>query len=215
MFHWNRRRIRNGSPELRALGREARAYIKEHHVPTVSYCIWPFSPAPAEEPENPQIKYNIKETVSCDHSVRPADKLLQEARRDPDLYDSIEMARSYHEWEKKNSVRKSFSSEVLRRLDESGTPYVDFYKRAWLDKKMFYKIKSDYGYKPSMETAVKCCFGLRLNMEESAGLLQLAGYCFSPSSSRDLALKFCIEHNIHDLREVNYLLSGLGERAME
>ena len=47
----------------------------------------------------------------------------------------------------------------------------DFYVPACIDKRTFHKIRSDYLYRPSKNTALKCCFGLGLNREEAEELL--------------------------------------------
>lgn len=114
----------------------------------------------------------------------------------------------YLAWEKEHSVRKSFSSEVIRLMGLKYSKPSMFYRPAGIDKRTFHKIKTDYGYKPSKETAFRCCIGLRLDAEESENLLQLAGYAFSPSEPNDLILRFCLEKGIWDIPSINGLLSS-------
>ena len=168
---------------------DLRSYIRENYHPNVQYSIAYFVQAPPDR--------------------QPSDG---NAAEDSDRAQSI--AKQYYEWEKKNAVRKSFSSEVLRLLEERRTDPVAFYKRAGLDKKMFYKIKSDYLYRPSKDTAVKCCLGLRLSIREAEALIDTAGYSLTRGDGRDLAIRYCLEKGILNLKDVNYLLSEIGERLL-
>ena len=67
-------------------------------------------------------------------------------------------------------------------------------------------MKTDYCYKPSKKTAIRCCIGLKLNGEEAEALLKLAGYAFSPNDPDDLVVKFCLENGIWDIPGINYML---------
>lgn len=118
-----------------------------------------------------------------------------------------EILKTYHSWEKENSVRKFFSSEVIRIMDQKYSKPSAFYHAAGMDKRTFHKIKTDYGYKPSRKTALQCCVGLQLIPKEAEDLLGLAGFSLSPSEPYDLILRFCLEKKIWDLEDINYMLS--------
>ena len=111
-------------------------------------------------------------------------------------------------WEKQNSVRKSFSTEVIRMMAFRYDKPSQFYHAAGMDKRTFHKIKTDYGYKPSRKTALRCCIGLHLNPKEAEDLLKLAGFSLSPSEPYDLIIRFCLEKKLWDIEDVNYLLSA-------
>ena len=168
---------------------DLRSYIRENYHPNVQYSISPYAKL-------------------------PPDWLSSEGNATEDSDRAQSTADQYYAWEKKNAVRKSFSSEVLRLLEERGIDPVVFYKRAGLDKKMFYKIKSDYLYRPSKDTAVKCCLGLRLSIREAEALIDTAGYSLTRGDGRDLAIRYCLEKGILNLKDVNYLLSEIGERLL-
>lgn len=211
-----KKRLVHPRPELQELKRKAREYVKKKRDPfdqDVQYMLRTlYSRTPPKAEKHPT---QPKATApSADKGAAAPAGILEKARHSVEVYDSPAMADVYHEWEKKNAVRKSFSAEVLDRLNRTGMDHVTFYKNAWLDKKMFYKLKSDYSYRPSRDTAIKCCFALRLTAKEADELLELAGIALSPSDSRDLVLRFCLENGITDLREVNYILQGLEERPM-
>ena len=114
----------------------------------------------------------------------------------------------YLDWELKNSLRKSFGSEVSRIVDQEFTDPPDFYKSVGMNKRTYHKIKTDYGYNPSKKTAFQCCIGLHLGVPEAESLLKLAGYAFSPAEPGDLIVRYCLENAIWDMDTINFLLNS-------
>ena len=139
----------------------------------------------------------------------------EELKRDPSAVESPAMQQYYHSWEKQKGVTTSFSADVARRVREKYPEASAFYRPAGIDKRTFHKIKSDYLYKPSKTTAVKCCLGLKLNAEEAAELMKLAGYSLSPSDPSDLAVMFCLEKGIWDLDVVNALMASFDLKDLD
>ncbi len=176
------------SPEAEKLLPELREYLK--------------STADArkkEEQESKKIRYSL-----------PMDTGGQHAKYSIAFFDEpeeSEILKAYHSWEKENSVKKSFSSEVIRIMNRKYSKTSAFYHAAGMDKRTFHKIKTDYGYKPSRKTALRCCIGLQLNPKEAEDLLGLAGFTLSPSEPYDLIIRFCLEKKIWNILDVNYMLS--------
>ena len=121
----------------------------------------------------------------------------------------------YRKWEKEQAVRKTFSSEVVRMVGEKFRKAPDFYLPAGIDKRTYHKIRTDYLYRPSRNTALKCCFGLGLDAEEAEALLRLAGYALSPSDPADLVVRFCLEKGIRELASVNWLMDSFDIRDLD
>lgn len=189
---------------------ELRAYAKEHRQETGGeHC--PFPPAEA----GTGIRFSRADVVldESDRERLPVDPA--EARRDLSLLDSPAMKRYYHSWEKKKSVTRTFSSEVMRMVKERYTKMSAFYLPAGIDKRTFHKIRNDYLYRPSRSTAMKCCLGLGLNLRQTEELMRLAGYSFSPSDPSDLVVMFCIEKGIRDLASVNYLMDSFDLKDLD
>ena len=186
---------------------ELRAYVKAHTRPEEK--------PEAGHPFPEDVRYSrapvfYEEPGENDMPVYP-----EEIRKDMSLLDSPAMKRYYHSWEKKESVAKTFSSEVMRMVNKKYIKMSSFYLPAGIDKRTFNKIKNDYLYKPSRSTAMKCCLGLKLNREEAEELMRLAGFSFSPSDPSDLVVMFCIEKEIWDLASVNYLMASFDIRDLE
>lgn len=102
--------------------------------------------------------------------------------------------------------QESFQKALLHHIDTKGLNDVDVYKKAFIDRKLFSKIRSNPEYSPKKDTVLKFCFALELNLEESRSLLEKAGYALSMSSYRDIIMEFCIRNHIYDLMDVNSLL---------
>lgn len=189
---------------------EMRSFIKEHYKakPSVEFVC-----SITERPEH--IRYSVAETVSEELDRERMPFVPAEMERDLSLLDSPAMRRYYRSWEKKSSVTKTFSSEVVRMVKEKYRKTSAFYLPVGIDKRTFHKIRSDYLYKPSRSTAMKCCLGLKLKRPEAEQLMQLAGYSFSPSDPSDLVVLFCIEKEIWDLASVNYLMDSFDLKDLD
>ena len=137
--------------------------------------------------------------------------LLQQIRNAKTPEAAEVLTQKYLDWEKEKAVRSSFSKRVLDWLERRRMRPSEFYRAAGIEKRTFSKMKNDYLYQPSRDTALRSCFGLRLSWPDALALLRLAGFTFNPSDSRDLALRYCLEHELYDIEGVNALMQLLGE----
>lgn len=110
----------------------------------------------------------------------------------------------------KKQHRPSFRTLVLLHIDVRHEKESAVYRRAFLDRRIFSKIRNDGDYHPSKETAISLALSLKLDKNKAEELLASAGYTLSRSSSFDLIISFCIEHEIYDLFDVNSILEYFG-----
>ena len=119
----------------------------------------------------------------------------------------------FKEWVKGKS-QPTFQEYLLFAIDEKGMEYPDFYKKAYMDRKLFWAIKNNIYYQPKKDTVISCCLALELNKYESDILMHSAGYELSFSIPRDKIFIFCIEKGIYDIDEINDFLYEMNEKLL-
>lgn len=112
-------------------------------------------------------------------------------------------------------VELTFQETLLKHIDRRELNDVDVYKKAFIDRRHFSKIRSNKDYAPSKDTVIKLIFALELGTRNAKDLLEKAGYALSRSSKRDLIFDFCIRKHIYDLMDINQLLLEYEQPLLE
>lgn len=108
----------------------------------------------------------------------------------------------------------SFSTRVLRYIDENGLSDTWVYKRANLDRRVFSSLRRNPDYQPSRQTAIALALALELPEAEIHTLLASAGYALSHSNRADLIVEYYIQNGIYDISEINQALFAFGENLL-
>ncbi len=109
---------------------------------------------------------------------------------------------------------ESFSTRLLRLIDEKGLKDSAVYKSANIDRRLFSRIRSNEDYMPSKKTAISFCLALQLEMDETKKLLETAGYTLSASSRFDLIIMYLIENSEYNIHFANLVLDDYGEGTL-
>jgi len=121
------------------------------------------------------------------------------------------MDRKIKEYFEEKYHEETFAQMLFRLIDELGFTDTEVYKNAYVDRKLFSKIRCDKDYKPSKKTVICLVLSLKLDNKMSKKLIKKAGYILTGSSKFDLSIRYCIENQIYDLVKVNeivYEMSG-------
>lgn len=164
---------------------------------------------------NPDNAVEKKKEDVC-YSIDPEDDIRYSINvnlDDIDLWPDDEAFNGFAQWSKKVE-KPTFQKELLRYIAESGMTNAQFYKAALIDRKLFSAINKNVDYKPKKETAVACCFALKLSIFDAEDLLELAGYSLSMAIPWDRAVYYCIKNYIYDLDLVNHVLYAMGEKPL-
>ena len=105
-----------------------------------------------------------------------------------------------------DNLGESFSTRLLRLIDERGLKDSTVYKQSNISRQHFSKIQCNRDYNPKKKTVLAFAVGLHLSEDETIDLLKSAGYAFSDGSKRDWIVRYCLEHKIYNINQVNTLL---------
>ena len=105
-----------------------------------------------------------------------------------------------------NNLGESFTTRLLRLIDERGLKDSTVYKQSNISRQHFSKIQCNRDYNPKKKTVLAFAVGLHLSEDETIDLLKSAGYAFSDGSKRDWIVRYCLEQKIYNINQVNTLL---------
>ena len=105
-----------------------------------------------------------------------------------------------------SNLSESFTELLLKYIDNSGLRDCEVYKKAFISRKVFYKIKSEKAYHPSYRTVTMFAIALNLNLQEYEKLLNSATYSLPKNMSKYIVLRYCFENKIYDIDTINTYL---------
>ena len=133
-------------------------------------------------------------------ALPPATEFFQSHKERPSPAD-VNFRQLYSE-----KMQETFSTMLLRLIDETEKKPSEIYSRALVDRRLFSKIVNNINYKPSKQTALAFAFALNLNYADTQKLLAAAGFTLSNSSLFDVIISFFLEYEIFDIDSVNQTL---------
>ena len=105
-----------------------------------------------------------------------------------------------------NKEEDTFQTKLFKLIDDRDLKDSDVYNKAYIDRRLFSKIRNDTNYHPSKETIILLGLSLKLNESEIEKLLESASYSLPMNTTFDLIIRFCFKEKIYDINTVNEFL---------
>ena len=116
---------------------------------------------------------------------------------------------------KNTYLTDTFQELLLKFIDKSGLKDSEVYNKAYIDRRLFSKIRSDKYYHPSFGTVTLFALALKLSTEEYNKLLNSASYFLPTNTYTGITLKYCFDNKLYDVYEVNNLIYTLTNKEIK
>lgn len=123
--------------------------------------------------------------------TRPMSEISVSSRRIDDLISQMD---------------ETFSQRLMRLIRERNITEAEVYKRAYVDRRHFSKIKKDDNYAPNKKTVLAFALALELSLDETRDLLRCAGYALSRSSKFDIIIVYFLQNHVYNMFDINDVL---------
>ena len=90
-----------------------------------------------------------------------------------------------------NKEEDTFQTKLFKLIDDRDLKDSDVYNKAYIDRRLFSKIRNDTNYHPSKETIILLGLSLKLNESEIEKLLESASYSLPMNTTFDLIISIC------------------------
>ena len=114
----------------------------------------------------------------------------------------------------KQITERTFSELLFHYIDSSNLTDVQVYKKAFIDKRTFSKIRSTKNYHPSFGTIILFSIALKLSTSQFEDLLHSAAYSLPQNSYINITLKYCFDNKIYDIYRVNELIYAVSNKEI-
>lgn len=115
--------------------------------------------------------------------------------------------RAFDALELQKAKDKSFSQLLSQFISKRYQKDADFYKDIYMSRQLFSKMINNPDYRPTRETVMKCCIGLKLGERDAELLMMSAGHAFSPALDLDLIVKMCLAKRCYNPLLIDQLLA--------
>ena len=101
-------------------------------------------------------------------------------------------------------LKPTFYDLIIRFADKLNISDSDLYKKAYVDRRLFSKIRQ--GHKPNIKTVIRLGLALELNENDFTTLLNSCNYSLYEDKYFDIAIKYFVKNKIYDINRCNDIL---------
>lgn len=130
---------------------------------------------------------------------------------------TLELNETSEEYEILNIKKseKNFNELLFEYIEKSNISDVELYKKAYIDRRLFSKIRSYNEYHPSFGTVTLLALALKLSSNDYENLLKSASYSLPLNSYINITLKYCFDEKIYNINRVNELLYTISGKQIK
>ena len=110
---------------------------------------------------------------------------------------------------------KTFNELLFEYIEKSNISEVELYKKAYIDRRLFSKIRSYDEYHPSFGTVTLLALALNLSINDYEKLLKSASYSLPQNSYINITLKYCFDEKMYNVNKVNELLYAISGKQIK
>lgn len=114
-----------------------------------------------------------------------------------------------------SEVSETFQELLFKFIDSKNLNEVEVYKKAYIDRRLFSRIKSNKNYHPSFGTITLLALSMKLSTEEFEELLKSASYSLPTNMHSRLILRYCFDNKIYDINTVNNLIFSVTRKEIK
>ena len=169
-----------------------------------------------------EIPQNLKDELNNNNLPIPDDKNFYFSYdiTDNNTYPTVEENSEIYETDIIKKIRESLLTDTFQELlfkfiNKSGLKDSEVYNKAYIDRRLFSKIRSDKDYHPSFGTVTLFALSLKLSTEEYEKLLNSASYSLPTNTYAGITLKYCFNNKIYNVYEVNNLVYTLTNKEIK
>ena len=151
----------------------------------------------------------IENITALDESINPKEKALYSTSFNEKALLGTSITtnnNSINNYINKELDKNNFQTKLFKLIDTSGKTDAEIYNKAYIDRRLFSKIRNDINYHPSKNTVISLGLALNLDINNFEELLNSASYSLPKNNYFDLIIRFCIKEKIYNITEVNNYL---------
>ena len=151
-------------------------------------------------------KFKVEEKVLCDSITRKQYENSLEAEIDEEIE---KVKKEITEKIEQIEHKETFPKLLFKFIDSKALTDKEVYKKAYIDRRLFSKIRCDESYEPYVGTITLLGLALELTIEEFEALLGTVNYALLENSVENIVIRYLFEQKIYNIQKANNIFYTL------